>query len=103
MCAECAHLHLDVLGAAKGEDMDGGFAEYSLVGRIDDVIEKRVAEAEERQRENIKNSLLCIRDRAAYFMRKGSECRPRKSAVAACTWIVGEVDAILNAGGKGDE
>ena len=49
-----------------------------------------LAEAERMQR-----SLLLAHARAAYFSRDGSECRPRKSAVAACTWIKLEIEGLL--------
>lgn len=88
---ECANLHLDDLGAAKGEEMDGGFAEYSLVGRIDDVIEKCVAEAEERQREAFINILFDLASEAEETggIKWGTICKVR--------------DTFLNAGGKDNE
>lgn len=43
----------------------------------------------------MKQSLLCIRERAAVFAKPLPDGRPRKSAVSACTWIVSEIDGLI--------
>lgn len=53
-------------------------------------LEKITAEAK-----YMENVLQRCRERAAVFARDGAQCSPRKSGVAACTWIKMEIDGLF--------